>query len=374
MKNVKETNGALSITQAARRYDVSKTTLYNRLQGRRDQVLYARSRQRLTFEEEVSLEKWILQLQTWGWPPRISQLRDMASELLRGKGDTTKLGTNWISAYLDRHLGLKSKYSRTLDQDRYLAEDPETIQDWFQLYWSIKAKYGILDEDTYDMDEKGFMMGVAGSAKVVFSKYEKQTFTKQCGNRKWVSFIETIGIKRRLPMWCIFKGKRYIDDWYSALEHGKGHQISLSENEWTDNDLGLDWLQTCFEPCTAPYTKGEYRLLLVDGHSSHVSIDFIKYALSKKIECLCLPSHTTHLLQPLDVGVFSPLAHSYKTHLEAVTRFSTYNIDKVDFLTIVQKARNEGMTDKNIESAWRATGLIPFNPATVYRKLEAKGK
>ena len=43
----------------------------------------------------------------------------------------------------------------------------------------MKAQYGILDEDTYNIDEKKFLMGVAGSAKVVFSKYEKQAFVKQ---------------------------------------------------------------------------------------------------------------------------------------------------------------------------------------------------
>lgn len=144
----------------------------------------------------------------------------------------------------------------------------------------------------------------------------------------------------------------------------------MSENGWTDNELGLDWLKPCFEPATAPYVKGEYRLLLVDGHSSHVSSEFIIFAKSRKIECLCLPAHATHLLQPLDVGVFGPLAHSYKKHLESFTRFTTYNIDKVDFLNLVQKARKEAISEKNIESAWRATGLIPFHPGIVLGKLE----
>lgn len=117
----------------------------------------------------------------------------------------------------------------------------------------MKAKYGILDEDTYNMDEKRFMMGVAGSAKVVLSKYKKQAFVKQCGNREWASLIESIGLRRRLPMWCIFKEKKYMDEWYNALESGQGHQISLSDNGWTDNKLGLDWLKTVFEPHTASY-------------------------------------------------------------------------------------------------------------------------
>ena len=43
-----EAEGALSITQAAWLHAVSKTTLYNRINGRSDQVSYITSKQRLT--------------------------------------------------------------------------------------------------------------------------------------------------------------------------------------------------------------------------------------------------------------------------------------------------------------------------------------
>ena len=45
-------------------------------------------------------------------------------------------------------------------------------------------------------------------------------------------------------------------------------------------------------------------LLVQDGHSSHVSVDQIELAQANDIYLLCLPAHTTHILQPLDVGVF----------------------------------------------------------------------
>ena len=53
------------------------------------------------------------------------------------------------------------------------------------------------------------MMGIAGSSKVVFSKYEKQAFINQAGNQEWASFVEAIGISgRRLPLFVISKGKK----------------------------------------------------------------------------------------------------------------------------------------------------------------------
>ena len=108
----------------------------------------------------------------------------MAKELLRAKQDFKELGKNWSEKFLGRHPILQSKYSRTLDQERFLAQNRDSIREWFDLYWRIKAQHGILDEDTYNMDENGYMMGVAGSSKVVFSKSQKQAFINQAGNRE----------------------------------------------------------------------------------------------------------------------------------------------------------------------------------------------
>ena len=81
---------------------------------------------------------------------------------------------------------------------------------------------------------------------------------KQCENRNCASLIEKIDLCQHLPMQCIFKGKKYLDKWYSALEPCQSHQISFSDNKWTDGKLRLDWLQTFFELCTASYLQETY--------------------------------------------------------------------------------------------------------------------
>ncbi len=53
----------------------------------------------------------------------------MAVELLQAKGNHKKLSQNWVSGYLSRHLTLQAKYSRTLDQDRFFAQNQDIIQD-----------------------------------------------------------------------------------------------------------------------------------------------------------------------------------------------------------------------------------------------------
>ena len=60
-------------------------------------------------------------------------------------------------------------------------------------------------------------------------------------------------------------------------------------------DLYLEWFK--FFIANIPPTRPV--LLIEDGHASHISIEVIKLAQSNDIHLLCLPSHTTHLLQPL---------------------------------------------------------------------------
>lgn len=59
-----------------------------------DQAIYGVTKQILTPEEEESIENWVLEIQLWGFPPRIAQLQEMAKELLQAKGDYKELGIN----------------------------------------------------------------------------------------------------------------------------------------------------------------------------------------------------------------------------------------------------------------------------------------
>ena len=154
--------------------------------------------------------------------------------------------------------------------------------------------------------------------------------------------------------------------YYNILE--KRGYIGLSENGWTDNELGLEWFKQCFNTETKPI-RDEYRILIVDGHASHITTAAIKFCIDQKIIVFCLPPHSTHLLQPLDVAIFRQLALSYKQGLSNRGFLNpSYSIDKLDFLEIYLKAR-EAITPIRIERAWLEAGLEPFNPIEVLRQI-----
>jgi hypothetical protein len=85
-----------------------------------------------------------------------------------------------------------------------------------------------------------------------------------------------------------------------------------------------------------------------------------------------VPPHSSHLLQPLDVGCFSPLKRTYSRKVEALIRHHINYITKLDFLPAFQVAFTRSFTSANIYSAFRGAGLVPLQPDIVLSKLDVQ--
>ena len=355
----------------ARIHGIDHTTLNRRLKRQKSRQEAAEHLQKLSAEEEEALAREVLQLHRWNFPPRIAKIRWMAEWLLRAEGDYEPLGLHWVEAFAKRHDPLKSFFSQLLDKERANSHNYERLSDWFSTFSRVtNADYTFDPHDVYNMDEKSFAMGLQGKQKVLGDK-NLPAFRSQSGNTEWVSIIECVSADgRAIPPYVILKGKQLRPLLRSLME--PGGQIVMSDTGWTNNELGLQWLCEHFDMHTKEQQKGEYRLLLLDGHVSHINSTVIRFALERKIVLLCLPSHSTHLLQPLDVGVFLPLATVYKRKLTDFTDLgANYNVDKADFLRLFQEARHEAMTSANIKSAWRKAGLYPYKPQMVLQKISS---
>ncbi|KAI0570374.1 DDE-1 domain containing protein, partial [Pyrenophora tritici-repentis] len=73
--------------------------------------------------------------------------------------------------------------------------------------------------------------------------------------------------------------------------------------------------------------------------------------------------------QPCDVAVFGPLKTAYRDEVERRYRGGLTNVNKEHFTAIYSRARERGVTKKNILAGWAKTGLFPFNPPRVLRDI-----
>jgi hypothetical protein len=182
-------DATLSQRRAAAIYNVSRKTLGRRRAGtplRRDCT--PNSIKLLKTEEDVIVQH-ILDLDLRGFPPRLAAVKDMADSLLAER-HRDPVGQNWAATFVKRRPELKVKFNRKYDYKRALCEDPEIIQGWFRLAENMKAKYGILDEDTYNFDESGFMMGMISTGAVVTNSERRgRPKSVQPGNREWTTVV-----------------------------------------------------------------------------------------------------------------------------------------------------------------------------------------
>lgn len=211
-----------------------------------------------------------------------------------------------------------------MDRDRHKADSEAKYTFYFELLHDKMRQYDVQPSHIFNMDEKGFMLGKLGRSKRIFDrKVYRQggvTTAVQDSSREWVTVLACIssdGIA--LNPGLIFQSDSgdLKSSWVESIEPEK-HSVFITSSStgWSNNDIGLAWLKEVFERETRRYALTGYRLLLLDGHSSHVSMEFLEYCEAHKILIGIFPPHSTHTLQPLDVGMFKPLLSAYQVQLD----------------------------------------------------------
>jgi hypothetical protein len=307
-----------------------------------------------------------------GLPPTQDTVRKMADILLSHRNPGLSTGKNWVSNFIKQHNDLISKYTRKYDYQRAKCEDPEVINQWFNLVKNTIIKYGILEQDIYNFDETGFQMGVAHTVKVITASRHRTSRVRaiQPGNREWVTVIECINASGwTLPPMIIFSGKVHQSQWYQDIN--PDWLIGLSDNGWTTNDLGVLWLEKVFQKHTTARTIGKYCLLILDSHASHELAEFDLFCKNHQIIPLYMPSHSSDKLQPLDVGCFAPLKEAYGREVMRSIQNGICHIDKDNFLDLYRESRKV-LSSQNIHSGFAASGLVPLDPQRVLDKLTIK--
>ncbi|KAJ0136614.1 hypothetical protein HZ326_20375 [Fusarium oxysporum f. sp. albedinis] len=163
----------------------------------------------------------------------------------------------------------------------------------------------------------------------------------QPGSREWVIVIQANSTEgQTVQPFVVVTGQNHLRNWYQESNLPDDWVIATSPNRWTNNETDFEWLKN-FDKHTKARSTGVCRLLILEGHESHRSVDFERYCEENKIIILYMPPHSSRLLQPLDVGCFGPLK---KAH---------YNTKKYS---------------GRLRGAW----IVPLDPESVISKLKVQ--
>ena len=112
-----------------------------------------------------------------------------------------------------------------------------------------------------------------------------------------------------VPPMLIYKRKRMTE--LLMKDSPPGSIGACSANGWIDSSLFVKWLNHFVE--VVKPTQEKKVLLIMDGHSSHKSLEAFDFARQHGVVRISLPPHTTHRMQPLDRTFYGPLKAHYNT-------------------------------------------------------------
>ncbi|EED20806.1 conserved hypothetical protein [Talaromyces stipitatus ATCC 10500] len=229
----------INFTLVAKMYGVDRTTLSRRYRGVTGSKEAHYDNQRLLNDHQSKkLIQWIEMLCEKGLPPTPYMIANFAHELT-----DSKPGKNWASRWLNKHPNaLISRYSTGIDRNRKRAGCAWSYALYFELISRKIEQYNLQPNQIYNMDEKGFAIGIMTSQKRVFSRrlYEKK-FKQflQDGNREWITTIACIcadGTVISPALIYMAKSGNLQDSWFQDLTTQRCY-FAASETGWTNRSF-----------------------------------------------------------------------------------------------------------------------------------------
>ena len=180
---------------------------------------------------------------------------------------------------MERHPEVAYKHVQRLDEQRAQSTaDPDVLRRFYQLIAHQVHLYRIHLAQLFNCDEKGIIMGRTARTKGIVSAggLRRRHYARGNSNRESATALETISAAGAvLPPFYVLNGVRYSAGWYADHELSEEEATyAVQANATMDVELGMAYMSDHFDKYTVAVIGGVgrgYRMLIVDGHKSHIS-------------------------------------------------------------------------------------------------------
>ncbi|XP_069694854.1 uncharacterized protein [Periplaneta americana] len=356
----------MPLSTAAKTFSVPRNTLRRRVISNENIPKFG---QHTTFTKETELQfvEHLLKLDTIGYGLTYKELRSLAYRYAFSNGikhnfnnDLQAAGKDWIRGFLSRHQNLSLRVAEGLSYSRAKGMTKDKIAVFYSNLSKLMDELSLWNKPShiYNCDETGLQL-IYKPRKVISMRGKRDVVSQtNCEKGETVSVMACVSATGQyVPPFVVMKGQRYNDNFELGMPSGT--KIVLSESgymKWEQFSQFLDHFINV-KPL-GPV------ILILDGHGSHCSDPpTLEKAVVNNVHMLCLPPHSTHRLQPLDVALFGPLKTFYNDSCRSyVRRNPGKGINKVAFGAIFAEAWNRAATVGIAVHGFDACGIHPFNP------------
>lgn len=328
----------------------------------------------------------------------------------RQHGEKGEVSQAWVRRFKQRHPELQCKAPKIKEISRAGAEmDIKHLELWFKELEVIVKELDIQAANFWNFDETPLQLGWVQSSPKLFSTRMKRN-TKavmfQPGNKESMTSVDAISAAgHAIPSFLILTAKVLLEEYTFAAVND---QVVLTQTDtgFNNSKRALQWLQhfnkhsfaksESFKGFTlkqwfgysSRITRSSWsedkaltpskmtrtgppvmRLLIMDSFSAHEDAEFIWYCLLFDIIPFRLPSHTSHLLQPLDVGVYQHLKRAQRKSLNNFIASGGTTLTRYHFLNLWDELYEAAFRPCYIYVGFEKTGLWPLKPEVVLHPL-----
>lgn len=361
-------NGTMSVNKAASSFKIPRRTLRNHLKS--GSTVRKLGRQTyLSAGEENELCQRIFRMCDIGMPltPKIlrrSVFNYCSMNNIPHPFDPSKAmaGRKWLKRFLKRHPEVANRKAQSMNPSRAIKLNPFIVNDHFQKLRDIMIENQLMDrpELIYNIDEKGVRLTIHHQQNVLARRGAKRVHLVAPEHAENVTIVTCANaIGSAIPPMVLFKGQRLKPEWYNNMPTGT--VIYMCGKGSMTTVLFIRWLEHF-----ARYKVAGKALLIFDGAASHLDANITRAAEEHGIILYCLPSNTTHELQPLDKSVFKSFESCWDDELLLeYDRNKNFKLNRSNLGSILSKVWARSVTARNIMSGFRATGIYPFDPHVI---------
>ncbi|XP_076303005.1 uncharacterized protein LOC143221405 [Lasioglossum baleicum] len=370
---IKALDTGISLRKAASAYGVPVATLARRKNNPEVVKMKTGPATVLTETEELEIVNWILYRAERGYPVNKTELLDCVQKYIQSLKKETPFienrpGRHWYEGFRKRHQNLTIRSVQHLSLSR-AAVTSQNLTDWFneqEMYLNTKNLLDIPPNRIFNCDETSIAL-CPDSDKVLTKKGCRSTYkiTDTGKENLTVLFMYSAAGTRAPPMIMFPYIAKVPKDIIENTPKGWG--IGISESGWMTTETFYEYVTNVFHPWLVQENIQFPVILYLDNHTSHITIPVVSFCRDRKIELIGLYPNSTHILQPLDIAFFHPFKQAWQ---RTVPKWKVQNnriqIKKGDFPLVLKMALDSLKDEKDIiQSGFKASGLVPFNPNAV---------
>ena len=374
---VRAARRGVALREVCRRFSVPRSTLRDRLASKAQMEpneparLGPKATFSVDFEEELAERVLFLSEVYYGVTKETLaelayQFADRQGLKHRFNSSKKRAGNDWVEGFLKRNPSITLRKPERLSLARLRGVTKAKLQTFYDNLTDVMQKHGPYPPHrVWNVDETG-LSPVTDCPKVLSRKGQRNvaqvTSAEKGKTTTVVGCVSASG--NSVPPMMIFGGRKRRNPALTQ-DAPQGTIGAVSQNGWVNSELFAEWLRH-FVDHAGP-TQERRSLLIMDNHSSHISLDVIATARKNGVDIVSIPPHCSHVVQPLDVTVYGPLKKAWARQIKYFHDTQPgRHITDMDIGKLFSKAYNIVFRNQEIiRNGFEATGIYPYNPDRV---------